>query len=104
MDARGRPLNDSPWFWTYLFATAALIALLLISHKYSLRQAQIEREYQGLQRTVQAKSGQQPSVELSSAERTLITLRPLFIGLTTMTVLAYIVFLLTCRRTVRSVP
>jgi hypothetical protein len=87
-----RPITDSPWFWAYLFATAALIALALMGPKYSARQAQIEREFQGRQRAAQSLHGQEPSVQLSSSERTLITLQPLFIGLAATTVIAWIVF------------
>ena len=87
-----RPIADSPWFWAYLFSTAALIALALAGHKYGPRQAQIEREFQGRQRAAQNLNGQQPSVELSTAERTLITLRPLFFALAAVTTVAWIVF------------
>ena len=85
-------ITDSPWFWAYLFATAALIALALMGPKYSARQAQIEREFQGRQRAAQSLQGQEPTGQLSSAERTLITLKPLFIGLAAATVVAWIVF------------
>src|SRR5687768_16577071 len=86
------PITDSPWFWSYLFATAALIALALIGPKYSARQAQIEREFQGRQRAAQSLQGQEPTGQLSTAEQTLITLCPLFIGLAAATVIAWIVF------------
>ena len=87
-----RPISDSPWFWAYLFTTTALVALALIGPKFAARQSQIEREYQGRQRAAQNQGGQTPSGELSSAERTLITLRPLFLGLAAVTTVAWIVF------------
>ena len=87
-----RPITDSPWFWAYLFGTAALVALALASHKFSLRQTQIEREYQGRQRAAQNLNGQAPSVEMSATGRTLITLRPLFIALAAITMIAWFVF------------
>src|SRR5436305_8003268 len=83
---------DSPWFWVYLFTPAALIALALIGPKFAARQAQIEREFQGRQRAAQGSHGQEPSGTLSSAERTLISLRPLFFGLAAITTVAWIVF------------
>lgn len=86
------PITDSPWFWAYLFGTAALIALALLSPKYGPRQAQLEREFQGRQRAAQSRNGQQPSIALSSAERTIVTLRPLFFGLAGITLVAWIVF------------
>jgi hypothetical protein len=92
MSSAARPITDSPWFWAYLFATAALIALALIGPKFASRQAQIEREFQGRQRVAQRAHGQQPSGQLSTAERTLITLRPLFLGLAIFTIVAWIVF------------
>jgi len=92
MPSPAQPITDSPWFWAYLFATAALIALALMGPKYSARQAQIEREFQGRQRAAQSMQGQEPTGQLSTAQRTLITLRPLFIGLAAVTVIAWIVF------------
>ncbi len=85
-------MTDSPWFWAYLFTTAALIALALIGPKFAERQAQIEREFQGRQRAAQNTHGQEPTGRLSTAEQTLITLRPLFFGLAAITTIAWIVF------------
>jgi hypothetical protein len=99
MDSIRRPMTDSPWFWVYLFSTAALVALALIGPKFAARQAQIEREYQGRQRAAQQVQGAEPTGELSTAEKTLITLRPLFLGLAAVTVAAWIVTWLSWRRT-----
>ena len=93
-------MTDSPWFWAYLFGTAALVALALAGPKFGPRQAQIEREYQGRTRAAQNLSGIEPDLEMSTAERTLITLRPLFLGLAGLTSVAWIVFWWT-RRTAR---
>jgi len=92
MHPTARPMADSPWFWVYLFTTAALIALALIGPKFAARQAQIEREFQGRQRAAQNMHGEEPTGSLSTAERTLITLRPLFFGLAAITTVAWIVF------------
>ena len=40
-----RRLTDAPWFWAYVFASAALAAILLAGPKYVLRQSQLERQY-----------------------------------------------------------
>src|SRR3954465_7812428 len=92
MQVANRSVTDSPWFWVYLFATAALIALALIGPKFAARQAQIEREFQGRQRVAQSIHGQEPSGGLSTAERTLISLRPLFLGMAAITTITWIVF------------
>jgi hypothetical protein len=92
MPSAARSVSDSPWFWAYLFTTAALIALALIAPKFAARQAQIEREFQGRQRAAQNISGQSPTVPISTAERTLISLRPLFFGLAAVTTMAWIIF------------
>src|SRR5438128_5840964 len=92
MHAASRRMTDSPWFWAYLFTTAALIALALIGPKFAARQAQIEREFQGRQRAAQNIHGQEPSGALSTTEQTLISLRPLFFGLAIVTTIAWIVF------------
>jgi hypothetical protein len=86
-----RPLSDSPWFWVYLFATAALIGLALIGPKFAERQAHIERQFQGRQRAAQQAQGQEPTGGLSTAERTVITLQPLFIALAAVTIIAWII-------------
>jgi hypothetical protein len=92
MAPTARPITDSPWFWAYLFSTAALIALALIDPKFGPRQAQVEREYQGRQRAAQSQGGQQPNVEMSSPHQTLISLRPLLLGLACLTIVAWIIF------------
>jgi hypothetical protein len=96
-------MTDSPWFWVYLFGTAALIALALISPKFGPRQAQIEREYQGRTRATQNLNGVEPDLAMSSAQRTLVTLRPLFLALAAITSLGWIVFWWT-RRNPRETP
>ena len=93
-----RRITDSPWFWAYLFGTAALIALALAGGKYGPRQAQIEREFQGRQRSAQNLQGQEPDVTLSTAQRTLVTLRPLFIALAVITTGAWLIFWRQLRR------
>jgi len=92
MHAASRSMIDSPWFWAYLFTTTALIGLALIGPKFAARQSQIEREFQGRQRAAQNIQGQEPSGDLSTAEKTLISLRPLCFGLAAVTTVAWIVF------------
>jgi hypothetical protein len=86
------PITDSPWFWAYLFGAAALIALALLAPKYGPRQAQLEREFQGRQRAAQNLNGQEPSIAMSSAERTLVSLRPLMFALAAATLVAWFIF------------
>jgi hypothetical protein len=96
-----RPITDSPWFWVYLFGTAALIALALASPKFGPRQAQIEREYQGRTRAAQNLNGENPDLAMSTAQRTLVTLRPLFIGLAVITAVGWAVFWWTRQRAIQ---
>jgi hypothetical protein len=96
--AASRASADSPWFWMYLFGTAALIALALAGPKYGPRQAQIEREYQGRTRAAQNLNGVDPDLALSSPARTIITLRPLFFGLAVVSTVAWIAYWWTLRR------
>jgi len=92
-DSQPRPaMTDSPWFWAYLFGTAALIALFFAGGKFGTRQAQIEREYQARTRAAQQLNGQAPSVQLSTPERTLVTLQPLWYLLAVVTVIGWICF------------
>jgi hypothetical protein len=87
---RGAPV-DSPWFWGYWFGIFALAALLLSYPKFQERQAQIEREYQGRTRAAQQQRGDEPDVEMSTPERTEITLWPLVAGMAALTVVSWIV-------------
>ena len=85
-------ITDSPWFWAYLFGVAALVALALAGPKFGPRQAQIEREYQGRTRAAQNLNGVEPDLEMSTAERTLVTLRPLFVILAAVTMVGWGIF------------
>jgi hypothetical protein len=85
-------VTDSPWFWAFLFSTVALIALAVIAPKFAQRQAHIEREFQGRQRAAENLNNREPSVGLSRAGQTLITLQPLFFVLAGITMAAWIVF------------
>jgi len=75
------PLTDSPWYWLYVFATAGLIALVIIGPKFSARQAQMERNYQGRQRANEHRVGLTPDTPLSTSEHTYIRLWPLYVML-----------------------
>jgi hypothetical protein len=85
-------ITESPWFWAYAFGTAALIALFFAGQKFGPRQAQIEREYQARTRATQRLNGQEPSVELSTPERTLVTLQPLWYVVAAVTILGWLLF------------
>jgi len=54
-----------------MFATAGLVALVLMNPKFGTRQAEIERQFQGRERAQQAQSGQEPSTEMSTRDKTL---------------------------------
>lgn len=85
-------VTDSPWFWAYLFGAAALVALFLAGGKFGWRQSQIEREYQARTRAAQQLNGQEPSLELSTPERTLVTLRPLWYVIAVVTVAGWLLY------------
>ncbi len=72
------PLTDSPWYWLYLFATAALVALVLMGPRYAARQAQLERNLQGRQRAAQQAAGDQPTTPLTAEDQPTIRLSPLY--------------------------
>ena len=72
------PLSESPWFWAYLFATAALVALFLIGPKYERRQPQLERQFSARQRAGQVSVGPNGPVPLSDEDRQIISLRPIY--------------------------
>ncbi len=85
VQTKERPFSDSPWFWAYLFAVAALIGLALIGPKYSERQAQMERQFEGRQ-------GPSASAKLRHADDAppRITLQPLYFGLAAATIVVWL--------------
>jgi uncharacterized membrane protein YbhN (UPF0104 family) len=98
LQLRNQANVDSPWFWAYWFGIFALVALFLASPKFQVRQAHIEREFQGRTRAAQNLRGDEPDVELSEPGRTEITLWPLFAGLTAVTIVSWLVYYLTRKR------
>ncbi|PQO40901.1 hypothetical protein [Blastopirellula marina] len=72
------PITDSPWFWLYLFATTALILLVVFRSKLDIRQAEIERQHQARELATQVWEGSPDvasddhSVAVSTPENTLI--------------------------------
>jgi hypothetical protein len=77
--------SDSPWFWAYLFAVAALIGLALINPKYAQRQAQLERQFEGRQ----GSAGAAPAPP-EDERPPRITLQPLYFGLAAITVIVWL--------------
>ncbi len=71
-------LTDSPWFWAYLFAAAALVALFLAGPRYLDRQGQLERQFSARQTAGQVVSGRDGPVPPSTGDQLIITLRPLY--------------------------
>lgn len=82
------PLSDSPWFWAYLFGTAALIALFLSGPRYFDRQGQLERQFSARQSSGQVVVGRNGPVP-PSGERMIISLRPLYAILAMLLAIAW---------------
>lgn len=59
----------------------ALAGGLVMAPKYGVRQATLEKQYQARQRAEQLRQGETPQGEISSAESTLIDLRPIYLVL-----------------------
>jgi len=91
-------MTDSPWFWAYLFAVGGLIALALAAPKFGDRQAQEERRLQGRERAAQQQAGMEMTGEISTADDTQVTLRPLFLALAVIASVGWIVFWFKRRR------
>jgi len=89
---RNSAVTESPWFWGYMFGMFALVALSLAGPKFAARQAQLERQFQGRERAQQIRGGEEPDVPLSTPQDTVVTLWPLYAGLSAATVIAWGVF------------
>jgi hypothetical protein len=96
---RNSAVTESPWFWGYLFGMFALVALSFAGPKFAARQAQLEQQFQGRERALQIREGEEPNMELSTPENTIIKLWPLYAGLSATTVIAWVVFWWTRRMT-----
>jgi hypothetical protein len=76
-------ITDSPWYWVYLFATGALVALMLAGPKFAARQANIEQNQQSRIRAAQLVAGDEVDAaeDADTPTSTQITLWPLYIVL-----------------------
>ena len=89
-DKRKGPITDSPWFWGYIFATAALVALAMASPKYYPRQTQLERQFLARQQggqTVKGEDGQ--VIETPNEKNLILNLGPLFLICACLLVVAW---------------
>jgi hypothetical protein len=84
------PLSDSPWFWAYLFATGALVALWMAGPRYVDRQGQLERQFSARQASGQVVVGRDGPVPPTSDEHTIISLRPLYLVLAALLLVAWV--------------
>lgn len=82
---------QSVWFWVYVFAAAALCALLIMGPRFAERQAQLEKNYQARNRANQQAMGEPVEGKVSEPGDTIITLTPLYIGLGVLFVVAWAV-------------
>ena len=67
-----RPLTDSGWFWTGMFAVMALIGSAAISSKFEARQGQLEGRFLGREQAAaerNRRSAGLPPVDLADAAR-----------------------------------
>lgn len=78
-DAVRPPLSDSPWFWAYVFATGAVVSLLLAQPRYGDRQSQLERQFTARQTSGQVVVGDHGPIPPSTPERMVLPLRPLLV-------------------------
>ena len=74
------PLTDSPWFWLYIFSTAALIALVVAQPKYRPRQTQLERRFLARQEGGQTIKGSDGgTIVKPTGDNLILRLGPLFL-------------------------
>jgi hypothetical protein len=72
---------QSPWYWVYAFCAVGLALLLLVDQRSTARQLNEERQFQARQRAKQIERGQEPTIEPSTPEHRIVSLRPLFLML-----------------------
>lgn len=84
------PITDSPWFWGYIFTTAALIALALAAPKYYSRQTQLERQFLARQeggQTIKGADGK--SIAPPNKDNLILRLGPLFMICSALLLIAW---------------
>ena len=87
---RDEPITDSPWFWGYIFATGALIALAIAAPKYYPRQTQLEQRFLARQeggQTVKGADGQ--TISPPRGKNLILSLGPLFLICAALLVVAW---------------
>jgi hypothetical protein len=89
---RKSAMAESPWFWAYFFGMFALVALSFAGPKFRARQGQLEKQYQGRQQTLLQQNGQELERDAADSESTIVTLWPLYAGLSAATVIAWVVY------------
>lgn len=85
-------ITESPWFWAYVFATGAVVALLLGTSRYGDRQEQIERQYLARQRAGQVVARQDAVAEAPVEGEPIIPIWPLGLLMTLILSVAWMVF------------
>ena len=89
-ESRTNRFTDSPWFWGYIFATSALIALALAAPKYRLRQTQLERRFLARQEGGQTIKGDSGSpIAKPTGNNLILRLGPLFLIVGSLLVVAW---------------
>jgi ABC-type transporter Mla subunit MlaD len=91
-------LTESPWFWVYLFGTAALIAMFLIGRKADEVQAQRDANFAQRQHSLdlQARepsardSDPPPPADEEPAETRFVDFRPFYFLFGAVTVVAWV--------------
>jgi len=83
------PITDSPWFWVYMFATAALALLMVSKPKLQYRQAWLERQHQAREFSHRLAEGQAIEGELIQPETTHIRIEYFFYLLAGVLILAW---------------
>lgn len=87
-----KSLAENPWYWVYLFCTAALAMLVLAEPKLAEMMAQDHNKAAGRERAWQQSLGDEPSAKLATADQMKRVLRPIYIGLACVLVVAWVIF------------
>lgn len=85
-------VTESPWYWLYLFATAGLVALIVVGPKFLVRQQREEFNFRGRQQVMNEAAGsdQETRPDSPSPDETRITLTPLYLILAALLIFAWV--------------
>ena len=86
-----KSILESPWYWVYVFCTAAIVGLVFVGPKITERTVQNERSHQGRVRAAESEAGMKPDTAMSTRTTTTQKLTPYYLALAATIILSWVI-------------